>query len=127
MGGFFIDHHVELGEPYLWIFDCRRGDGEGEDKAREDVDYTNAMERLQSLMASVYKWPAIFLFRPGLCLEDGLRNAMDIPEESTSLKGIWVFPYGLTNGYEHDLRHEGRVEKVVQVIGDVAIVLAHPI
>ena len=33
MGGFFTDYHMELGEPCLWIFDCKRGDGEGEDKA----------------------------------------------------------------------------------------------
>ena len=127
MGGFFSDHHMELGEPCLWIFDCRRGNGEGKDKAWEDVDYTNAMEWLQRSMANVYKWTAIFLFPPGVYLEDGLRNALHIPEESTSLKGVWVFQSGSTNGHEHDLRHEGRVERAVQAIGDVAIVLAHPI
>ena len=55
MGGFFTDHDMELPELCLWIFDCTRGDREGEDKAWEDVDYTNAMERLQRSMENVYK------------------------------------------------------------------------
>ena len=84
------------------------------------------MERLQRSMGSVYKWTAIFLFPPVVYLEDGLLNAFHIPEESISLKGVWVFQSGSTNGHEHDLRHEGRVERAVKAIGDVAIVLAHP-
>ena len=60
MGSFFTDHYIELGERCLWNFDCRRGDGEGEDKPWEDVGYKNATEKLQRLMASVYKSTAIF-------------------------------------------------------------------
>jgi hypothetical protein len=30
-GGFFEDEFVEIGEPCLWIFDCRQGATEGDD------------------------------------------------------------------------------------------------
>ena len=59
-------------------------------------------------------------------MQDGLHNALHIPEESMSLKGVWVFQSSLTNGHKHDLRQKERVERVVHAIGDVAIVLAHP-
>ena len=124
-GGFFTEEHLELGEPCLWIIDCRRGSSQGEDKAWGDDDYAHVMERLQRWMTGIYKWNVIFLLPPGVHFEERLRNTLHVPEESRCFGGVWVFESGAISGYEHDLRHEGRVERAVQAIGGVAVVLAH--
>jgi hypothetical protein len=124
-GGFFTEEHLELGEPCLWIIDCRWGSSQGEDKAWGDDDYAHVMERLQRWMTGIYKWNVIFLLPPGVHFEERLRNTLHVPKESRCFGGVWVFESGAISGYEHDLRHEARVERAVQAIGGVAVVLAH--
>jgi len=42
---------VELEEPFLWIFDCRQCGPGGEEEAWMDVDYNNALQKLQQWIA----------------------------------------------------------------------------
>ena len=56
-----------------------------------------------------------------------MRTRFGLATECTLLLGIWVFEATTVPTSGQDLRNGGQVEQFVQAIGDVVIVLEHPI
>ena len=46
-GGVFQGDGVKIGQPCLWMFDCRRGTTEGEDVCWTKVKYGNIMQQVK--------------------------------------------------------------------------------
>jgi hypothetical protein len=52
---------VEMGEPFLWVFDCRRGGIGREDAPWTELQYGNVMKQVKKWMEGIQRWNAIFL------------------------------------------------------------------
>ena len=53
--GIFQGDGVEIGEPCLWVFDCKRGTIGGEDVCWTEVEYGNVMQQMKKWMAGIHK------------------------------------------------------------------------
>ena len=86
-GGFFEEEYIELGKPYLWVFDYRRGGTQGEDKEWCNEDYNIVFNQLKKRMTAIVRWNAVFLFPPGIYFDESMRTKMTLPEGCTYLRG----------------------------------------
>jgi hypothetical protein len=125
-GGFFEDELMEIGEPCLWIFDCRRGATEGDDVLWAALEYGKVLQQLRRWMAGIHQWNAIFLLPMGVFFEKSMQKTFAMSTRSTWLRGVWIFQLETVPAYMQDLRYGGQVEQAVQAIGGVAIIMEHP-
>ena len=125
-GGVFQGDGVEIGEPYLWIFDCRRGTTGGEDVCWMEVEYGNVMEQVKKWMAGIHRWNVIFLLLAGVFFDDNMRTRFGLVAEYILLHGFWIFDASTVATSGQDLKNGGKVEQFVQAIGGVAIMMEHP-
>jgi hypothetical protein len=125
-GGFFEKECVELGEPCLWIFDCRRNAIASDEAVWSEEEYKTVLRQLQRWMINITRWNAVFLLPAGTYFEQGMRDLIAMSPECSWLRGVWMFQPQTVPTYVHDLKHGGQVERGVQVLGDVAIIMHHP-
>jgi hypothetical protein len=126
-GGVFQGDAVEIGQPCLWVFDCRRGTMGGEDVCWMEVEYGNVMQHVKKWMEGIHRWNAVFLLPAGIFFDDNMLTRFGLAAECTLLRGIWIFEATTVAASGQDLRNGRHVEQSVQVIGGVAIVMEHPI
>jgi hypothetical protein len=126
MGGVFQGDAVEIGQPCLWVFDCRRGTTGGEDVCWTEVEYGNVMQHVKKWMEGIHRWNAVFLLSAGIFFDDSMRTRFGLATECTLLRGVWIFETAMVAASGQDLRISGHVEQSVQAIGGVAIVMEHP-
>jgi hypothetical protein len=79
---------VEMEEPFLWVFDCRRGGTGGEDAPWTELQYGNVMKQVKRWMEGIHRWNAIFLLPAGLFFEESMRTSFGIRAECTLLRGV---------------------------------------
>jgi hypothetical protein len=125
-GGVFQGDAVEIGQPCLWVFDCRRGTTGGEDVCWIEVEYGNVMQHVKKWMEGIHRWNVIFLLSAGIFFDDSMWTRFGLAAECTLLRGVWIFEAATVVGSGQDLRTGGQVEQSVQAIGGVAIVMEHP-
>jgi hypothetical protein len=125
-GGVFQGDAVEIGQPCLWVFDCRRDTTGGEDVCWTEVEYGNVMQHMKKWMEGIHRWNAVFLLPTGIFFDDNMRTRFGLAAECTLLRGIWIFEAAMVAGSGQDLKNGGQVEQSVQAIGGVAIVMEHP-
>jgi hypothetical protein len=125
-GGVFQGDVVEIGQPYLWVFDCRRGTMGGEDVCLMEVEYGNIMQHVKKWMEGIHRWNTVFLLPAGIFFDESMRTRFGLAAECTLLRGIWIFEAATVAASGQDLRNGGQVEQSVQAIGGVAIVMEHP-
>jgi hypothetical protein len=53
-GGVFQGDTVEIGQPCLWVFDCRRGSTGAEDVCWMEVEYGNVMQHVKKWMEGIH-------------------------------------------------------------------------
>jgi hypothetical protein len=90
-GGFFEDEFVKIGEPYLWIFDCRRGGTRRDDVPWVALEYGKVFQQLQRWMAGIHRCNAIFLLSTGTFFEESTRETFARSARRTWLRGVWIF------------------------------------
>jgi hypothetical protein len=73
-GGVFQGDAVEIGQPCLWVFDCRRGTTGGEDVCWTEVEYGNVMQHVKKWMEGIHRWNAVFLLPAGIFFDDSMRT-----------------------------------------------------
>jgi hypothetical protein len=125
-GGVFQGDAVEIGQPYLWVFDCRRGTTGGEDVCWTEVEYDNVMQHVKKWMEGIHRWNVVFLLPAGIFFDESMRTRFGLAAECTLLQGVWIFEAATVAASKQDLRNGGQVEQFVQAIGGVAIVMEHP-
>jgi hypothetical protein len=118
---------VEICEPCLWIFDCKWGATKGDDVPWMTVEYSKVLQQLQRWMAGIHRWNAIFLLRAGLFFEENMWKTFVMSVGCTWLQCVWIFQLETVPSYEHDMRYAGQVERAVQAIGGVAVVMEHTV
>jgi hypothetical protein len=91
---------VEMGEPFLWVFDCRRGGTGGEDAPWMELQYGNVMKQVKRWMEGIHRWNMIFF-------EESMRTSFGIRAECTLLRGVWIFGAETVEAYSQDLRYGG--------------------
>jgi hypothetical protein len=126
-GGVFQGDAVEIDQPCLWVFDCRRGTTGGEDVYWTEVEYGNDLQHVKKWMEGIHRWNAVFLLPAGIFFDYSMRTRFGLAAECTLLRGVWIFEAATVAGSGQDLRNGGQVEQSVQAIGGVAIVMEHPI
>jgi hypothetical protein len=117
---------VEIGQPCLWVFDCRRGTIGGEDVCWTEVEYNNVMQHVKKWMEGIHRWNAVFLLPAGIFFDESMRTRFGLAAECTLLRGVWIFEVATVAASGQDLRNSGQVEQSVQAIGGAAIVMEHP-
>jgi hypothetical protein len=125
-GGVFQGDTVEIGQPCLWVFDCRRDTTGGEDVCWTEVEYGNVMQHVKKWMEGIYRWNTVFLLPVGIFFDESMRTRFGLAVECTLLRGMWIFKAATVAASGQDLRNGGQVEQSVQAIGGVAIVMEHP-
>ena len=125
-GGVFQGDGVEIGEPCLWVFDCRQGSTGEEDVCWTEVEYGNVMQLVKKWMAGIHRWNAIFLLPAGVFFDDSMRTRFGLAAECTLLCGFWIFDVATVATSGQELKNGGQVEQFVQAIGGVAIVMEYP-
>jgi hypothetical protein len=125
-GGVFQGDAVEIGQPCLWGFDCRRGTTGGEDVCWKEVEYGNVMQHVKKWMEGIHRWTVVFLLFAGIFFGESMRTRFGLAAECTLLRGVWIFEAATVAAFRQDPRNGGQVEQSVQVIGGVAIVMEHP-
>lgn len=90
-GGFFEKECVELGEPCLWIFDCRRNAIASDEAVWSEEEYKTVLRQLQRWMINITRWNAVFLLPAGTYFEQGMRDLIAMSPECTWLRGVWMF------------------------------------
>jgi hypothetical protein len=61
-----------------------------------------------------------------LIVKEKMRETFAMFRGCTWLQGVWIFQPKTVPSYEQDLRYDGQVERAIQAIGGVAIVIEHP-
>jgi hypothetical protein len=126
-GGVFQGDAVEIGQPYLWVFECRRGTTGREDVCWTEVEYGNVMQHVKKWMEGIHRWNTIFLLPAGIFFDESMRTRFGLAAECTLLRGVWIFEAATVAVSGQDLRNSEQVEQSIQAIGGVAIVMEHPI
>jgi hypothetical protein len=125
-GGVFQGDAMEIGQPCLCVFDCRRDTTGGEDVCWTKVEYGNVMEQIKKWMEGIHRWNAVFLLPARIFFDESMRTRFGLAAECTLLQGIWIFEAVTVAASEQDLRNGGQVEQSMQAIGSVVIVMEHP-
>ena len=125
-GRVFQGDALEIDQPYLWVFNCRRGTTRREDVCWTEVEYGNVMQHVKKWMEGIHRWNAIFLLPVGVFFDDNMRTRFGLIAECTLLRGCWIFDATTVATPGQDLKNGGQVEQFVQAIGGVAIVMEHP-
>ena len=112
-GGVFQGDDVEIGEPCLWVFDCRRDTTRGEDVCWTEVEYGNVMQQVKKWMAGIHRWNAIFLLPIGVFFDDSIQTRFGFAAECTLLCGFWIFDAAMVGTSGQDLKKGGQVEQFV--------------
>jgi hypothetical protein len=76
---------VEIGQPCLWVFDCRQGTTGEEDVYWMEVEYSNVMHHVKKWMEGIHKWNAVFLLPIGIFFDDSMRTRFGLATECTFL------------------------------------------
>jgi hypothetical protein len=108
--GVFQGDAVEIGQPYLWVFDCRRGTTRGEDVCWTEVEYGNVMQHVKKWIEGIHRWNAIFLLPAGILFDESMRTRFGLAVECTLLRGIWIFEAATVVASGQDLTNGGQVE-----------------
>jgi hypothetical protein len=87
-GGVFQDDAVEIGQPCLWVFDCRRGTTRVEDVWWTEVEYGNVMQHVKKWMEGIHRWNAVFLLPAGIFFDESMRTRFGLAAECTLLRGV---------------------------------------
>jgi hypothetical protein len=106
-GGVFQGDAVEIGQPCLWVFDCRRGTTGGEDVCWTEVKYDNVMQYVKKWMERIHRWNAVFLLLAGIFFDDNMRTRFGLAAECTLLRGVWIFEATTVATFGQDLRNGG--------------------
>jgi hypothetical protein len=125
-GGVFQGDAVEIGQPCLWVFDCRQGTTGGEDVCWTKVEYGNVMQQVKKWMEGIHRWNTVFLLPVGIFFDDSMRTRFGLTAECTLLRGVWIFEAATVVASGQDLRNRGQVEQYMQAISGEAIVMEHP-
>ena len=124
--GIFQSNAMEIGQPCLWVFNCRRGTTGEEDLYWTEVKYGNVMQHVKKWMEGIHKWIAIFLLSARIFFDDSMQTRFGLAAECTMRRGVWIFKAATVATFGQDLRNGGQVEQSMQAIGGVAIVMEHP-
>jgi hypothetical protein len=84
-GGVFQGDAVEIGQPCLWMFDCRRGTTGGEDVCWTEVEYGNVMQHVKKWMEGIHMWNAVSLLPTGIFFDESMRTRFGLAAECTLL------------------------------------------
>jgi hypothetical protein len=84
-GGVFQGDTVEINQPCLWEFDCRRGTTGGEDVCWTEVEYGNVMQHVKKWMEGIHRWNAVFLLPAGIFFDESMRTRFGLAAECTLL------------------------------------------
>ena len=87
-GGKFQGNGVEIGQSYLWVFDCRRGTTGREDVCWTEVEYGNIIQQVKKWMEGIHRWNAIFLLFAGIFFDNSMRTRFGLVAECTLLHGF---------------------------------------
>ena len=91
------------------------------------MQYNTVLQKMQEWMASVYMWTRVFLFPFGVYFEQAMRENMSLPSNSTWRRDVWVFQEETLPMHDLDLKVGNELQRSLQAIGNIAIVMMHPI
>ena len=86
--GIFQGDDMEIGQPCLWVFDCKRSIIGGEDVCWTEIEYGNVMQQVKKWMERIHRWNAIFLFPTRVFFDDSMRMRFGLATECTLLCGF---------------------------------------
>jgi hypothetical protein len=82
---------VEIGQPYLWVFDCRQGTTGEEDVCWTEVEYGNVIQHVKKWMEVIHKWNVVFLLPVGIFFDESMRTRFALTADCPLLRGVWIF------------------------------------
>lgn len=125
--GLFRADYIQLGKPYLWVIDCRRGGGRHGNGPWEDEQFSRAFVQLGLWMTNIERWNVIFLLPPGVFANEELFRKLKLPEGCSMRRGCWVFDIRSVESYLLHFTENERLKQTVQPMGDVVICMQHPV
>ena len=105
--GIFQGDGVEIGQPCLWMFDCRWDTTGGEDVCWTEVEYGNVMQHVKKWMEGIHRWNLIFLLPAVVFFDDCMQMRFGLATECTLLRGFWIFDVATVAMSGQDLKNGG--------------------
>lgn len=122
-GGLFSGGSSELGEPALWIVDCRWGSRAREETAWSFHDYETAITIIGRWMNACPRWNLIFLCPEG---EDRRFLEEDLKQSGQTIHhGAWGFTPE-TSTKKKTMTFDGQDVITMEEIGDIIFVMVYP-
>ena len=122
-GGLFMGVPEALGEPMLWVVDCRWRSSAAEEKAWDFQDYGRAMKTIERWMKACPRWNLVFL-----CPEGHNRHSLvrDLKTSDRTIQhGVWEFTPE-TSMQKWTITFDEEEVLAVQEIGDIIFVMIYP-
>ena len=122
-GGLFRSGPGALGEPALWVVDCRWGSSAAEEKAWDILDYGRAMTQIGKWMKACPRWNVVLLCPEGQDRRELVRELKT--SDRITKHGAWGFTPE-TSKQKQTINFEDQEVFAVQEIGDIIFVMVYP-
>ena len=122
-GGLFMGVPGALGEPALWVVDCRWGSSAAEEKAWDVLDYGRAITKIGKWMKACPRWNVVLLCPEGQDSRDLVRELKT--SDQITEHGAWGFTPE-TSRQKQTINFDKQEVFAVQEIGDIIFVMVYP-
>ena len=89
-GDIWEDSSMQIGQPALWLFDCRCSGSSGPRSTWDIADYAKAIMQMRSWMQDVPRYNAVFMLPQSHMYHEVVQH-LALPENATHHHGVWGF------------------------------------
>ena len=116
---------MRIGQPALWLFDCRCSGSSSLRSAWDIADYAKAMMQMRSWMRDVPWYNAVFMLPQSYTYHEVVQH-LALSENAIHQRGVWAFE-NPTQEKGPVLMHEGQIEGMYEAFADLVIVYVQPL
>ena len=116
---------MRIGQPVLWLFDCRCSGSSSSRSAWDIADYAKAMMQMRSWMRDVPRYNVVFML-PQLHTYHEVVQHLALPKNAIHQRGVWTFRNPMQEK-GHVLMHEGYIEGMYEAFADLVTVHVQPL
>ena len=116
---------MQIGQPALWLLDCRCSGSSGPRSTWDTTDYEKAVMQMRSWMQDVPRYNAVFMLPQSHTYHEVLQH-LALLENATHQSGLWGFRDS-THKRGPVVMHEGHAEGMYEALADLVIVSVRPL
>ena len=124
-GDIWEDSSMQIGQPALWLFDCRCSRSSGPQSAWDTADYAKAVMQMRSWMRDVPRYNAVFMLSKSHTYDEVVKH-LALPENATHQRGVWGFR-NPTQERGPIVMHGGQIRCMYETLADLVIVSVRPL